>query len=109
MRDLQLAIDEDAESGTRNRFVDGVFPWGYSFIMSSVKDVKAATEGLSPEERWELYRWLGESTDVQRFREEELRREIAVGIEQADRGEVAPLDIGAVKTAVRSQMKKKAR
>jgi hypothetical protein len=61
--------------------------------MSTVADVKSATEQLSAEERWELYRWLGESQDVQRLRHEELRREIAIGIEQADCGDLAPLEI----------------
>lgn len=53
--------------------------------MSTVAELKLATERLSPQERWELYRWLGESEDVRRFRHEELRREIAKGIGQADR------------------------
>lgn len=76
--------------------------------MSTVKEVKAATQKLSPEERWELYRWLGESGDVQRFRHEELRREIAVGIEQADRGDTAPLDTDAIKAEVHRRLKHKA-
>jgi len=49
--------------------------------MSTVAEVKSATEQLSTQERWELYRWLGESNDVQRLRHEELRRDIAIGIE----------------------------
>jgi len=72
--------------------------------MSTVKEVKAATQELSPEERWELYRWLGESKDVQGFRREELRREIAVGIAQADSGDVAPLNIEEIKAKVRQQL-----
>src|SRR5262249_22032987 len=35
---------------------------------------------------------------------EELRKEIAVGIEQADRGEVAPLDMEAIKAAARERL-----
>jgi len=73
--------------------------------MSSVKEVKAATQGLSPQERWELYRWLGESKDVQQFRHEELRREVAIGIKQADRGEIAALNIEDIKTEVRQKRK----
>jgi hypothetical protein len=74
--------------------------------MSTVVEVKSATERLSAEERWELYRWLGESKDVQRLRHEELRGEIAVGIEQADRGDVAPLDVQSIKDEVRRRLNK---
>ncbi len=35
---------------------------------------------------------------------EELRGQIAVGLEQADRGEVAPLDIEAIKTEGRRRL-----
>jgi hypothetical protein len=72
--------------------------------MSTVVEVKSVTERLSAEERWELYRWLGESKDVQRLRHEELRREIAVGIEQADRGDVAPLNVQSIKDEVRCRL-----
>jgi len=68
--------------------------------MSKVTEVKTATERLSAQDRWELYRWLGESKDVQRFRHDELRREIAVGIEQADRVDVAPLNVQILKDEV---------
>ena len=70
----------------------------------SMTEVKEATERLSPHDRWELYRWLGESRDVQRFRLEELRREIAVGIEQAERGGLAPLDVREIKDEVRRRL-----
>lgn len=70
----------------------------------SMTEVKEATERLSPQDRWELYRWLGESTDVQRFRLEELRREIAVGIDQADRGDTAPLDVQEIKKEVQRRL-----
>jgi hypothetical protein len=72
--------------------------------MSTVIEVKTATEQLTAQDRWELYRWLGESQDVRRFRHEELRREIAVGIEQANRGDVASLDVQAVKDEVRRRL-----
>jgi hypothetical protein len=74
--------------------------------MSTVAEVKSATECLSAQERWELYRWLGEAKDVQRLRHEELRREIAVGIGQADRGEVAPLDVQSIKDEIRRRLNK---
>ena len=70
----------------------------------STAEVKEATERLSAQDRWELYRWLGESRDLQRFRLEELRREIAVGIEQADRGDTAPLDVQEIKDEVRRRL-----
>jgi hypothetical protein len=70
----------------------------------SMAEVKEATERLSAQDRWELYRWLGESRDVQRFRLEELRREIAAGIEQADRGDTAPLDVQAIKDEARRRL-----
>jgi hypothetical protein len=73
--------------------------------MSTVKEVKAATQGLSSQDRWELYRWLGESEDVQKFRYEELRREIAIGIAQADCGDVAPLNIEDNKAKVHQKLK----
>lgn len=75
--------------------------------MSTVAEVKSATKQLSAQERWELYRWLGESKDVQRLRHEELRHEIAVGIEQANRGDIAPLDIQTIKSEVRRRLNRK--
>jgi hypothetical protein len=84
--------------------IDARFMRRYFSPMSTVTEVKVATERLSPQDRWELYRWLGESKDVQRFRHEELRREIAIGIEQADSGNVAAFDTQAVKDEVRRRL-----
>jgi hypothetical protein len=75
--------------------------------MSTVAEVKAATERLSAQDCWELYRWLGESKAVQRLRHDELRREIAIGIEQADRGDVAPLNVQDIKDEVRRRLNSK--
>lgn len=72
--------------------------------MSTVAEVKAATKHLPPKDKWELYRWLAEAKDLQPFRLEELRREITVGIEQANRGETAPLNVQAIKKEVRSRL-----
>jgi hypothetical protein len=72
--------------------------------MSTVAEVKAATERLSTQERWELYRWLGESKAVQQLRHEELRREIAIGIEQANRGDLAPWNLEETKAEVRRRL-----
>ncbi len=77
--------------------------------MSTVVEFKAAAERLSAEDRWELYRWLGESQDVQRFRHEELRREITLGLEQADRGDLAPMDLTDLKRDVRRRLAAKAK
>lgn len=73
--------------------------------MSTVEELKDATERLLPEEQWEFYRWLGEAAGVRQFRLEELRREIRLGIEQADRGECAPLDVQALKDEVHRRSK----
>lgn len=72
--------------------------------MSTVLEIKTATEQLSPQERWQLFRWLENSSDVRRFRREELQRDIAIGLEQADSGETAPLDVAALKDEVRQRL-----
>ena len=56
-------------------------------------EIKAAAQQVSAEERYELLHWLAGSEEMQRRELEELRRAIAIGVEQADRGELAPLDI----------------
>ena len=73
--------------------------------MSTVKEIKAAAEELAPQDQLELYRWLSETESVRRFRLEELRRDIAVGIEQANRGETAVLDVQIVKDEIRRRQK----
>jgi antitoxin ParD1/3/4 len=45
----------------------------------------------------EALRLLQERDELQRHRQEELRREIAVGLAEADQGALAPLDIEVVK------------
>jgi hypothetical protein len=69
--------------------------------MSTVAEVKAAVEQLNPCERREVFRWLTARDDFQQQWLEDLRRDIRVGIEEADRGELAPLDIEAVKREAR--------
>ena len=56
--------------------------------MSTVQEIKAAAFQLSPHELLELSEWLANSEAVRRLRLEELRRDLAVGIGQADRGEL---------------------
>ena len=45
--------------------------------------------------------WLSESDDVWKIRREQLRREIRIGLDEIERGEVAPLDIAEVKRKAR--------
>lgn len=45
----------------------------------------------------EAVRLLKERDELQPHRQEELRREIAVGLAEADQGDLAPLDIEVVK------------
>jgi len=52
----------------------------------------------------EALRLLKERDELQRIRLEELRREIQIGLDQLDRGEVAPLDIEAVKAEGRRRL-----
>jgi hypothetical protein len=92
----------------KNRFAIVRF-YVYVSAMSTVTEVKAATERLPARDRWELYRWLGEAKDVLRFRHEELRREIATGLEQADHGDVAPLKVQDIKHEVRRRLGGKGR
>jgi len=52
----------------------------------------------------EALRLLKEHDQLRELRLAELRKEIAIGIDQADRGEVAPLDMEAIKAKARRQM-----
>ncbi len=56
--------------------------------MSTVDKLKSEAAGLTSHERRELFKWVAESPEFQEMRLEELRNEIAVGIDQADRGEL---------------------
>ena len=51
----------------------------------------------------EALRLLEERDNLEAMRSEEVRKEIQVGIEQADRGEVAPLDVQGTLAKVRSR------
>ena len=50
---------------------------------------------------------MNEVKVTDRLRLEELRKEIARGIEQAERGEVAPLDTEGIKAKARLQLTQK--
>ncbi len=55
----------------------------------------------------ESLRLLHERDELRRSRLQELRKEIAIGIEQADRGETTPLDVDAIKAQGRKRAKAK--
>lgn len=71
--------------------------------MSTLREIKAAAATLPAEERSELATWLSESDDVSKIRGEQLRREIQIGLNEVERGEVAPLDIAQVKHKARAR------
>lgn len=72
--------------------------------MSTVAEVIQATQKLTSEERWELYRQLREAADIHQRQLTELRREIQAGVVQIKSGETAPLNIQAIKTEVSRQL-----
>ena len=67
----------------------------YPDAMSNVGEIITAVTQLSPAEQWDLYQWLNESPAITRRRLDALREDVALGLAQADRGDVAPLDIEA--------------
>jgi hypothetical protein len=71
--------------------------------MSTLQEIKAAAATLSAEERSELVAWLSEPEDVREIRREQLQREIQIGLDEIERGEVAPLDIDLIKRKARAQ------
>jgi predicted transcriptional regulator len=68
--------------------------------MSTVAEVIQATQKLAPEERWELYRQLREAADIQQHQLAELRRDVQAGVQQIESGDMAPLDIQAIRNEV---------
>jgi len=70
--------------------------------MSTLDEIKAAAATLPATDRNELATWLSESEDVYGIRREQLIREIQVGLDQIQRGEVAPIDMDAIKSKARS-------
>jgi len=64
---------------------------GYLFTMT-VEELKAETAKLPPDDRSALADWIGEDEDVRGLRREKLIRELRLGIEQADRGELIEAD-----------------
>lgn len=68
------------------------------FVRSLVQGGRYASEGDVIEEALRLLEERDEQAKL-----DELRREIAVGVEQADRGELAPFDPQATLTRIRAR------
>ncbi len=71
--------------------------------MSTLPEIKAAAATLPAEDRSALVAWLSESEDVWKLRRESLRREIQIGLDEIDRGEVEPLDMEEIKHKARAR------
>ncbi len=71
--------------------------------MSTLHEIKAAAATLPAEDRSELVAWLSESKDVREIRREQLRREVQIGLDDIERGEVAPLDMAEIKRQARAR------
>ncbi len=71
--------------------------------MSTLHEIKAAAATLPAEDRSALVAWLSESKDVWEIRREQLRREIQIGLDEIERGDVAPLDMAEIKRKARAR------
>jgi len=69
--------------------------------------VKSGLYNSASEVVREALRLLNEQDALKAYRLQELRREIAVGIAQADRGDVAPLDMAVIQAEGRKRLGKK--
>ena len=72
--------------------------------MSTLPEIKAAAGALPAEERSALVAWLSESEDVWKIRRESLRREIQIGLDEIERGDVGPLDLAEIKRKARARL-----
>lgn len=52
----------------------------------------------------EAFRLLNDRDTLREIRLQELRRELAIGIEQIENGQVAPLDMDAIRAKVAEQL-----
>ena len=69
---------------------------------SFVEQLVACGEYLCPEEVvGDAVRLLRDLKELERIRLERLRKEIAIGVEQADRGELVELDMEEIKATAR--------
>ena len=73
--------------------------------MSTLHEIKAAAAALPAEDRTELLIWLSESKDVWEIRRKQLRQEIQIGLDEIERGEVAPLEMAEIKRKARARWK----
>ena len=71
--------------------------------MTTLHEIKAAAATLPAKDRSELVSWLSESKDVWEIRRDQLRREIQIGMDEIERGEVAPLDMKEIKRKARAR------
>ncbi len=71
--------------------------------MSTLHEVKAAAAALPVQERCELVDWLSDAEDIWELRQEQLRRDIQVGLDQVARGEYTPIDMETVKREARAK------
>ena len=71
------------------------------------KKVKSGRYNSSSEVIREALRLLEENDALRKIRLQELRKEIALGIEQADNGETVPLDVEAIKVESRKRLTRK--
>jgi hypothetical protein len=55
--------------------------------MSVLEKVKAAAAGLNPEEQFEFFRWWVESDEFKARQLAALKRDLAAGIDQLERGQ----------------------
>ncbi|MGD0411238.1 MAG: hypothetical protein ABSC18_06005 [Verrucomicrobiota bacterium] len=60
--------------------------------MNAVEKVKAAAATLNPDEQFELFRWWVESDVFKQRQLASLKREIAIGIEDLERGRYQTYD-----------------
>jgi hypothetical protein len=77
--------------------------------MSTLGEIKEAAARLPAEQRSELITWLHEADDVLELRREQLRREVQIGLDEINRGEMAPLDMAAIKQKARARRDEKSR
>jgi hypothetical protein len=71
--------------------------------MSTLQEIEAAAAELPAEACSELDTWLNESEDGWKRRCDDFRREIQIGLDEIERGEVAPLDMAAIKAQARER------
>jgi len=67
--------------------------------------VKSGLYNSASEVVREALRLLKDRDRLREMRLDELRAEIAIGIEQADRGEIVEMDVEALKAEARAQVK----